>query len=427
MTTACTTMDFTRNPRRLFLHPDAPADQSWIYQVAQPFQIAPRQAALLAHIRLGSTRVIDLEVGTDAVIFDSLATLSAQRRFPLARFVRLRHPRNGQELVMVSCTQIGFVPLGARRADGSPHPHAGTGFAVNFEMGYPTALSEQEDTHIDLSSDVYTRIALKQLRYDGRELRVTHEEYLPEDGLIPGVVTTSGPMAPCVSSGDGLIGGMCLDKWSAQSAAAVRWEVDARGHWRPQQPIRLLDYATEPTMVRDVDGSLLLAVRPHPVKGCDDWLALRIFRSTDEGASWQLHLHIPRFLMANAPVFLNRAANGAPFVMTNRHRVPVVHRLAKREMIWAWPLTPDRRGVGEPVLVRDGQEFGPTPTPGSVYRMDHPTATTVQLADGNWHCLVGYRVLEDAEMRSDAGPTPHTGLYVEEVLTPGTPTPTWNF
>jgi hypothetical protein len=41
--------------------------------------------------------------------------------------------------------------------------------------------------------------------------------------------------------------------------------------------------------------------------------------------------------------------------------------------------------------------------------------------------VLAYRVLDDAEMRTDAGATPMTGCYVEEIFSAGEPTPTWLF
>ena len=71
-------------------------------------------------------------------------------------------------------------------------------------------------------------------------------------------------------------------------------------------------------------------------------------------------------------------------------------------------------------------EFGPAPN-GTPWRLDHPLASTVRLADGEWHHVLVYRALEDAEMRTDAGATPFTGCYVEEVLSSGPRRPAWNF
>ena len=42
-------------------------------------------------------------------------------------------------------------------------------------------------------------------------------------------------------------------------------------------------------------------------------------------------------------------------------------------------------------------EWGPPPG-GSTWRIDHPSGTTVKLADGQWHHILGARVVEYAEL-----------------------------
>lgn len=58
--------------------------------------------------------------------------------------------------------------------------------------------------------------------------------------------------------------------------------------------------------------------------------------------------------------------------------------------------------------------------------VDHPNAVTLQLADGDWHAVLAYRVLQQAEHKGGA-PAPQTGCYLEEVLCEGQPIPAWRF
>lgn len=64
-------------------------------------------------------------------------------------------------------------------------------------------------------------------------------------------------------------------------------------------------------------------------------------------------------------------------------------------------------------VTRSGRALGihPRPAPGEqwVYQVLQP----LQIGPTQG------AVFEDAEMRTDAGPTPHTGSYVEEILTAG--------
>ena len=71
-------------------------------------------------------------------------------------------------------------------------------------------------------------------------------------------------------------------------------------------------------------------------------------------------------------------------------------------------------------------EFGLAPS-GDFWAVDHPSAMTVQLADSAWHNVIAMRICDTAEVRVGADPVPQTGLYVEEVLSSGTPIPMWKF
>jgi hypothetical protein len=51
----------------------------------------------------------------------------------------------------------------------------------------------------------------------------------------------------------------------------------------------------------------------------------------------------------------------------------------------------------------------------------------LQLADGNWHNVVGYRVLERAEATHAIKASAHSGAFIEEVISAGSAMPAWNF
>jgi hypothetical protein len=72
------------------------------------------------------------------------------------------------------------------------------------------------------------------------------------------------------------------------------------------------------------------------------------------------------------------------------------------------------------------REFGPPPG-NTAWRVDHPAAMTVHLADGRWHNVLAARVLEYGELTHVLPPTPRTGAYVEEVLSSGNAVPIWRF
>lgn len=65
---------------------------------------------------------------------------------------------------------------------------------------------------------------------------------------------------------------------------------------------------------------------------------------------------------------------------------------------------------------------------GRVWFADHPIGNTVQLADGKWHNILGYRVRINQPTGNDAEfPTPATGSYIEEVISSGQAFPRWSF
>ncbi len=124
--------------------PDTPADKSWRYGLIFPFQVAPKMAAAFVNIRIRNGVMAparsgdDYEVGGDVVLFDNVAgTVTAP---PVA--VMRNHeepnpnstPPNQPSIMVKYPMRGGFVPAGAKKADGSPHPHAGTGFGINMAI-----------------------------------------------------------------------------------------------------------------------------------------------------------------------------------------------------------------------------------------------------------------------------------------------------
>lgn len=416
----------SKGPRDLFLAPDTPPGHEWIYQGGFVFQISPTEAGMFTGIRLGKTAIIDVEAGVDLTIFDQVDKLRTDRTVRLARYHEMKHPRTGESIYASPGITGGFVPLGAKRADGSPHPHAGTGYGVNHWMGFPTALEAKKDTHVDTNSDVYFSIELQQYAYDGKTFRITRSDKMEDTELLPGWQVAHHSFSAAIPSGDDLLSGLATGNMLKKCETGfARWRRGNDGCWRPIEYQPLMDGHAEPSLVRDIDGSLLMSFRPY-VMSLPEKDRLRIWRSTDEGKTWKVILDQKPFWQM-CPMILSRATDGTPYLAINRYREPVVNRFAKREMIWAYPLSEDRTKLLDPIVVRDATvDFGPPPH-GTKWRVDHPVGTTVRLADGRWHHVLVYRGLEDAEMRTDAAATPFTGLYMEEVFSNGTPLPTWRF
>ena len=56
---------------------------------------------------------------------------------------------------------------------------------------------------------------------------------------------------------------------------------------------------------------------------------------------------------------------------------------------------------------------------GSWWRIDHPNSAVLRLADGAWHGVLAFRIVDNGEVEGDAHPAPQTGCYVEEVFPKG--------
>ena len=61
-----------------------------------------------------------------------------------------------------------------------------------------------------------------------------------------------------------------------------------------------------------------------------------------------------------------------------------------------------------------------------MWRVDHPFAANLRLADEKWHNVMGYRIHEDVEDHDTVLP-PQTGAYLEGVISAGQPIPDWIF
>ncbi|MCX5660902.1 MAG: sialidase family protein [Planctomycetota bacterium] len=426
----------TRSPRRLVFPPGAPPGEMWVYQLAQAVQLGPNVAGLMVNIRRGGMNVVDLEVGNDMILFDDLDHIDLSLVTPLSRSETLPHPRTGEPNFLAKYpASIGFVPAGARRADGSPHPHAGTGFGLVSVLGMPADLSGG----VTKLEKPYQCFELQQYTFDGATFRVTETQVIEMDGFLPGWTIYNRPIGPPIPDGDDFVAGIVMGAHGQYHGSGMaRWRRTG-GAWRLDRvtPITDLDGSFEPSIVRDRDGSLVACVReafgsPHASQPIDHGNTVRLWRSTDGGESWQRLAHV-HGVRASTPVSVNRAADGLLYVASNPDwrldsfgNVPR-HSILLREVLQLWPLSPDGTRLGGPVVIRDcNADFG-LPPGGTIWYADHPISTNLRLADGRWHHVVCYRCLEQSEGRSDAPPTRFTGCYVEEVVGDGAAEPAWRF
>jgi hypothetical protein len=426
----------TQRPRAFYAVSSQPATEEWVYQMASVFQLSATEIGLVLNIRRCHVKTVDTEAGNDLAVLDRLDGVHPKVVVPLNRSEIGTHPRTGAQILLCRYPLAGgFVPIGACFAGGStPHPHAGTGFAMSHIIGFPVDAKGNITVYGEWQiQDQYAAVELQQYSYDGSKFIVEHTERMPFSKLLAGWQFTGLPLGNCLADGHDLLGGLTGKPNGGSGAAGsglARWRrIDGRWRLVSFVPVTGTDGSYEPSLVRDNDGSLLFAARSGQAGPNEN--ALIVWRSVDNGTTWESVIHTPE-LRAGTPVTINRGLDGTIYIAANPHReTDSIGRrqpsTEMRETLLLWPLSQDRRHLLEPLLARDcSADFGRPPY-GSIWRVDHPIGLNVRLADGHWHHILTYRVLEQNECVGGAPSTPHTGTYVEEVLTTGPALPEWKF
>lgn len=408
----------TKGPADLVLPPGSETAGNMRYGLGFPFQVAPRRAAIFCNLRTEGIPISDFENGTDVIIFSNLSDISAEGAIPISRNEKLVDPTSGKQHIIVKYPVVGgFVPLGARLKDGAAHPHAGTGFGICAALEFPT----DENGFFTWNTKFIRHLEFQQYTYDGHTFRVLRSQMTKAGSLLPVAdsnwrIVQNG-LTNAIPDGDDMLQPVVANNGGPDVSGVVRWR-RRYGLWRPVSFVPVTPAGeswVEASLIRDLDGSLLFSARGYGQEASN---MVRVWRSADGGATWELVIEAPR-VRAQAPVSLNRAADGTPYIAAN----PMGRW---REALCLWPLNADRSALDEPITVRDAPaEFGPAPG-GSKWMVDHPNAVTLRLADGKWHNVLVYRVLVQAEHRG-AAPPPQTGCYVEEVTASGSVIPTWKF
>ncbi|MFH1006834.1 MAG: sialidase family protein [Candidatus Latescibacterota bacterium] len=402
--------------------------EEWVYQIGIPLQVSATECGIVLNIRRAHILTGDLEIGNDLVILDRLETISTERIVPLNRSDSRPNPNTGRLTLFARYPIVGgFVPLGAKRPDGSAHPHAGTGFFVSQIIGFPCDSTIQWAADLP-PEDQYHAMELQQVSYDGKSFTVTSSALLADGDLHPDWALTNPGLCHAIPDGDDLLAGFagCLDGQPGR-AGVLRWQREG-DKWRSVAFVPVTpDSSGEATLVRDRDGSLLFTARGGKTSGH----AMRLWRSADGGASWETLMDQPH-IRAGTPISLNRCADGSVYFAGNPDRKTdslgrALRSNDMRETLLLWPLAPDRTSLLDPIVARDCVEDFGLALPGSIWIADHPVGLTVRLADGQWHHVFCYRVLDRDEVAQDAPTTPCTGTYVEEIQSDGESGGLWEF
>lgn len=436
--------------------PDAPAGKLWLYQVALPFQVSSTQAAVFCNVREALAQGVDFEVGNDVIVFGSLREFGTATPVAVNRNHVAPNPNSqpaGKPATMVKYPiRGGFIPLGAKRKDGTVHPHAGTGFGLSMVQAWKILVDGPppylQGSYRDAES--YSYWDVQQFAFDGKSFRVTGIERVMLDQMLPGWVIPNGGLNNAIADGDDMLVAMVGKQPKGEPAATrqtgsgVMRMSRASGSWRPVAftIVPRSESLFEPSLIRDVDGALLFSGRGgrDPNRQYD----VRIWRSTDNGRTWGNHFEVNGIIVP--PITLNQAADGTPYIAADQQDTipgpqdPLTLKAKQagqpqpvgknsRSTLAIWPFNAARNGLMAPLIVRDCRaSFGP-PNGGSswTWRADHPSGMTVRLADGKWHHVLGVRIQDYREIKEAMPPTPHTGSYLHEVISAGPPHPVWQF
>ena len=271
----------TRDDADLIVRRDG---EGFRYGTGYVFQAGPTQAGLLCNLRTEGYRVGDFEASVDALVFDDLKAIAANKAVPVTRTVRYADRQTGQPRIVIKHGSKGaFVPWGALRDDGTPHPHAGTGFAFCEALDFPMKSDGSYDKR-DKTRGMVRLTELQQLRFDGQDFRCPRIDTWTDANPLqaPGSKwkITCPPLRMGIPDGDDLLLAVAATSndastWFSDPHAAgiSRWQFQADG-WRPTEfiPIvysrqpkqtqvvygqRMSVPPIEPSLVRDTDGSLV--------------------------------------------------------------------------------------------------------------------------------------------------------------------------
>lgn len=389
------------------------------YGIGVPMQVGPRTAALLCNVRTIGPGRGDYEDGTDAFVFDDLREVAAGGPVRICRNEQETDAQTGERRIIVKFPSIGgFVPLGARRADGGPHPAAGTGFGICQALSFAVQEGEEGQGLFTWSQPFRRYLEVHQLAFDGSELSVTDTQLVRAEGLLSIGDTGWHVMAPGLTSaipdGDDLLFALLArrDDGGGQMCGVSRWR-HADGTWRPVE-LWPVTTGSEPSLVRGADERLYFNVRPGKAQGD----ALLAWAAQSAEREWEQIIEAGG-ARPSTPVSINRAADGTVFLVAN-------HVGTHRDRLSLWEVAPDG-SLGQPRLVRHcSEEFGPPPA-NSRWFVDHASSATLRLRDGAWRSVLAYRLLSFPTGGRAEQVMPQTGCYLEEVHFVGEPLPPWAF
>lgn len=423
-----------------------------VYGTCFPLQIGERQAACLVGRKFSGAGYTDFEDGCDLIVFDDLDDFGEKDPIPLVRNHEEDFTKPDGSTVRIVLVKypprVGFVPKGARRPDGSPHPHAGTGYGLNHVIAFekldpsipkdPVRWAEFKERHkqekLRGEWPFLEYVELHQYAFDGERFQVTSKERREFDDLLPPWrLGRHDGFTIAIPDGDDLLHTMYDGR--SGNAGVARWRrVD--GQWRPidfnlvtddacnenqgKRLVRML----EPSVARSSDGSLWFTVRYAGTTKKNN--QFRLWRSTDVGQNWTEvatldDQHEP------SPTTINRSRDGSLYLLANKPRDESSQN--PRGKLRVSRIDERTPSVTEPALLLDAEQFpNPDPRSPNEWWADHPVGTPVRLKDGLWRDLVGFRVTNSLEVHGAPELSMEaSGAYLKELNFDGADNPPWSF
>lgn len=371
-----------------------------IYELGKLFQLDRSHLLLVASMREQGGH--DFCVGNDGFVFERLSDIAPEKAIPINRLdPHYRLKGNGAPAVQGRFPASGgFVPLGAKLADGKPHPAAGTGFLFS---GALTFLPDRSNGHPQAGRADRT-IEFLQLRWDGKSLRTGYRALVDSfEGIGVGRV----PLSNCLEQDKGFLCPFPADDGS--HIVVVRFDWDGR-KWKstaagtpfgsaPEPPSTGQAYVyryleTEPS-IHVAGGRYLLHTRGRDPKG-------RVYSSTG-GLDYTPLFEHPNHTV---PQVMNQGLDGSLYIATNTGPGYL------RNPLLAFPV--EGTALGQPLVIHDERGLR-DPKGKQVPFVDHGVGGNFYV-EGRWRHLFLYRVCDLHETNGDGlAPLPGTGLYLAEM------------
>ncbi len=306
----------------------------------------------------------DLCVGNDCFVIQKLGDVAAEKAIPLNRAVRDYEVSPGAgKTFLAKYPAVGeFVPLGARLANGKPHPAAGTGILFSCTSTFRADKTTQDEKTVRM-------VEVMQLRWDGSNLNIASREIVPQ--LLGLTLNGSTPLASCAQD-DGL-----LLPFGTVEDGMVVYRFDWNGKaWTPTRrgkPFTKSHTELETSLRRQGD-TYYLQTRCRSAEG-------NLYRS-DDGLNFEFAATLDSH--AGSPKVLNQGLDGSLYVACNYSPGWV------RNPLEAVPWEKDH--FGKPFILHD-QDGVRGDKGGSKPFVDHAIASNVFL-DGQWRHIVLYRVCD---------------------------------